>query len=345
MADQPPLTTLLSWVWIAHVIEADNAFEVQGAARVGRRFRISYAMWANGLRLVDEEGVTVGELHRRAGAACNIAGLERWGWIHVGDASAGRRAGYGTHAGVKPDTVLRPTRGGSYARRLWSRVVAEVEQRWRARFGGGVIDALRQAAALESPMPWAVPEVHPSDGFRTHVSYGAAGGGAPLVALIAQRLTAFTVEHERESSFSLPLGANLLRAVGSDLVRMRDLPMLTGVSKEGVAMATGFLGRHRSSREGREGANRTIQLTERGLAALDDYRRRIVLPADEPLRGALSVVLEQGEALSACFAPPDGCWRGEKPYLTQTRRLMADPTGTMPWHPMVLHRGGWPDGS
>jgi hypothetical protein len=63
------------------------------------------------------------------------------------------------------------------------------------------------------------------------------------------------------------------------------------------------------------------------------------------LRAGLTALLEQREALSAGFVPPSGCWRGEKRYLAQTERLIADPTAALPRQPMVLHRGGWPDGS
>jgi hypothetical protein len=41
---------------------------------------------------------------------------------------------------------------------------------------------------------------------------------------------------------------------------------------------------------------------------------------------------------------PDG-WRAQRPYVTQTTAVVADPAGTLPHYPMVLHRGGWPDGS
>src|SRR5262245_66657901 len=88
MPEQPPLTTLLSWTWIAFTIEVDNAVEAAGAERVGGLFRISMPMWANGLRFIEEEGVTVGDLHARAHAACNLGGLERWGWISIAAAPA-----------------------------------------------------------------------------------------------------------------------------------------------------------------------------------------------------------------------------------------------------------------
>ena len=109
VAGQLPLTTLLAWAWLTFAIEADNAVEAAGSEHLGRLSRISMAMWANGLRLIGEEGVTVGELQARAKANCNIGGLERWGWISVGEPGGKRRAGYGTHRGVKGDTVLRPS--------------------------------------------------------------------------------------------------------------------------------------------------------------------------------------------------------------------------------------------
>ena len=41
---------------------------------------------------------------------------------------------------------------------------------------------------------------------------------------------------------------------------------------------------------------------------------------------------------------PDG-WRASKPYAAQTERFLNDPGGQLPRYPMVLHRGGYPDGS
>jgi hypothetical protein len=69
-----PLTALLSWGWVAFTIEADNAVEAAGSERVGRLFRISLPMWANGLRFIDADGISVGELAARARAACNLGG-------------------------------------------------------------------------------------------------------------------------------------------------------------------------------------------------------------------------------------------------------------------------------
>jgi hypothetical protein len=339
-----PLTALLSWVWIANVIEVDNAFETTAAQRVVRPFRISLPMWTNGLRFIVDDGVTVDELRSLARAACNLGGLERWGWITVGEVSNKRREGYGSHRGIKGDTALRPTRAGAYARRAWPRIVAGIEERWRTRFGTDVIDALRAALTeVVVSMPWSPPEVHPSNGFRTHVVEGdAAGAEVPFVALLGQVLTAFTLEEERNAEVSLPLGANVLRVIDADVVRIRDLPALSGVSKEAIAMAMSYLQRRAFASAEPE---RRIRLTASGLDALDGYRSRASQTNRDDLRAALEAIVAQRDSLAEGLVPPEGCWRGLPPYLAQTKRLLADPTKTLPWQPMVLHRGGWPDGS
>ncbi|MCW2530285.1 MAG: hypothetical protein JWM76_5145 [Pseudonocardiales bacterium] len=347
--DRVPLSALLSWAWVAHTIEIDNAFEAVSADRVGRCVRISLAMWTNGLRHIDEDGVTVDQLRAHARAACNIGGLERWGWISVGDTGGGRRAGYGSHRGVTGETVLRPTRAGRYARRAWPKVVHGVQARWRTRFGDRVVDALLEALLLEGPgearaLPWSPPEVNPSDGFQSHTIDGPKGGEQerPLVALLGQALTRLTVEHERDAEVSLPLSANVLRVVGSGAVRVRDLPGLSGISKEAAAMAVAYLNRGGLASITSE---RVLSLKPDGLDALDGYRQRCTQSEDAALRAALEDLLGQGSALSAGLLPPQACWRAENPYLTQTRRLLANPTAALPWQPFVLHRAGWPDGS
>jgi hypothetical protein len=325
-------------------MEVDNAFEAASSRRIGPHFRISLPMWTNGLRFIAEDGITADALRREARAACNIGGLERWGWISVGDQPRRSRPGFGTQRGVKGDTVLRPTRKGVYARRLWPRVLTEVEGRWRIRFGGDVIDALYDALRTSAlTMPWSPPEVHPSDGFFTHVVAGdVVDDGHPLVARLGQTLTGRTLDYEKEAAVSAPLSANVLRVIGTGVVAIRDLPGLTGLSREGIAMAAGFL-----QRSGRAGSTpgRALRLTPEGLVALDGYRQWEARQRDSGLRGALTAIVAQRDALSAGLVPPAGCWRGEKPYLAQTQRLVADPTGALPWHPMVLHRGGWPDAS
>ena len=348
MTEPVPLTTSLARTWIAYTMEVDNLFEAAGRVHVGHHFRIATAMWANGLRVIGEDGVTVQELRTGARAACNLGGLERWGWISIGERGIGRRPGYGTHRGIRAETMVHLTPAGRYAKRRWPRGMDEVEQRWRTRFGTGPVDALiYELRTRAGAVPWAPPEVSPTDGFRTKIIDGdpdsdADPGSVPLGVLLGKVLTAATLDQERDAGASLPLTANYLRVRDTATVRLRDLPALTGISKEGTAMAVGYLQR---SGLAVAAPGRSVALTSGGLDALSDYRIRAGRLIDQELRAALTAILVQTEALSAGMIPPAGGWRGERPYRTQTERILADPTRALPWHPMVLHRGGWPDGS
>jgi hypothetical protein len=223
-----------------------------------------------------------------------------------------------------------------------------VEEGWRARFGSSVTAALRGALLAQgAPTPWSPPEVHPSDGFFTHVvgrdGPDEEGTERPLVVLLGQALTAASLEHEDGARTSLPLGANFLRLIGRREVRVADVPAMGGISKEAVAMGAGFLQRRGLAQPAPNRGG--LLLTPAGLDALTGYEQRAAHHNDQVLREGLLGVLAQSEALSAGLVPLEGGWRGEKPYLSQTQRLLASPTTALPWHPMVLHRGGWPDGS
>jgi hypothetical protein len=342
-----PLATRLSWLWTAWAIEIDNQVEAAGTDRMRRLFRISLPMWTNGLRLIDEDGISVADLQSGAHAACNIGGLERWGWISVGDTvdSHARRPGFGTHRGVRPNTVLRPTRAGSLARRLTPQLIDEAEGAWRSRFGVDALDALRSALATRDPsMPWSPPEVHPADGFRSRVIAGPDIDSAepPLVAQLGQALTVATLDFERHSESSLPMCADILRALEPDPVSQREMPIRTGVSKEAIAMAVRFAARAGLAHTA---TDKTIGLTAAGRTALTAYRRWAKRYTNVALGDAVDTILAQHGALSAGLVAPAGGWRAEKPYAKHTARMIDDPTGTLPWQPMVLHRGGWPDGS
>jgi hypothetical protein len=117
---------------------------------------------------------------------------------------------------------------------------------------------------------------------------------------------------------------------------------LSGVSKEAIAMAASYLGRRELAEQR---PDRSITLTAAGRDALGDWRARAARREDQALQACLEAILSQREAVASGLVPPEGCWRGERPYLAQTQRVLADPAAALPWHPMVLHRGGWPDGS
>jgi hypothetical protein len=97
-----------------------------------------------------------------------------------------------------------------------------------------------------------------------------------------------------------------------------------------------------------------------GLAAQGDYLRlvdaverrwRARYGAGElgALRRSLQSVTGQRDEgqprLAQGLRPYPGGWRAAEPYLRQTTAMLRDPHGALPRYPMVLHRGGWPDGS
>ena len=134
-------------------------------------------------------------------------------------------------------------------------------------------------------------------------------------------------------------------------MRIANLPRLAGVSKESVAMALGFLQRHgyavvEPAPHGDRG--KTIKLTVEGRRARAEYRR-VIRSIDASwrtrfgdavvarLQAALEPLIEGVQTPAALLAGlepyPDG-WRASLPPIT-----------CLPYYPMVLHRGGFPDGS
>jgi hypothetical protein len=122
-------------------------------------------------------------------------------------------------------------------------------------------------------------------------------------------------------------------------------PTIAGVSPEATSMALRSLAKTGYVVD----EAKLARLTPKGLEAqaaapglhadLERARRR------QRLRKAVAAVLDQSAGLSEGLRPyPDG-WRARKQYVEQTNAVIADPTGRLPHYPMVLHRGGWPDGS
>lgn len=109
---------------------------------------------------------------------------------------------------------------------------------------------------------------------------------------------------------------------------------------------------------GRRG--KVVRPTERGRRA-PDGRRRLAAKVEsgwverfgagevDRLRGALDEMRRSRTDSRPTLALglgryPDG-WRSRAPYLAQTKAMLRDPAQTLPRHPVVLHRGGYPDGS
>ena len=159
-------------------------------------------------------------------------------------------------------------------------------------------------------------------------------------------LLAFALEFERESDLSLAISANVLRVLNENGVRVRDLPLLTGVSKESISMAMGILQKkslalvERVEPEPTGSRAKVARLTPKGRKAQEAYQRLLGM-IEERWQGrfgkenirALQELLERLAGGPRLEPYPDG-WRASVPKPS-----------TLPHYPMVLHRGGFPDGS
>ncbi len=324
-------------------------------------------MWANFMQFAGADGVPLRELADLA-QMTNLAGLERWGYIAVRPDPADGRP-----APPRRDWIVAPTAAGRRAQEVWLPLAGVIEDRWRDRFGAAEISALRDALAalmarFDAELPPYLPVVRHEmfadiSRFRTRPPAVGAGREADLSVLLAQVLLAFTLEFERDSPVSLAVGANALRVLTDDGIRVRDLPRLTGVSREALSMAVGVLGRRGYAvvPPGPAGRGKLVRRTPEGRSAQEGYaasldaveqRWRIRFGAGQidALRRALQAIIDQraedGQPrLAQGLRPyPDG-WRAHPPFLSQTTAVLADPAAALPGYPMVLHRGGWPDGS
>ena len=367
---ETPISTLLSQVLITHTIELDNEFERRfAAAGVGRRFGVSLVMWSNFMRFVGD-GIAVGELPEVAAQPkprlhSMVGGMERWRYVFVGPESAPepdtRRDGWGSGRGLRRDWVVRPTPAGRKTQELWPPLHGDIERRWAERFGTHELRELRQSletvvGQLAVGLPEYLPLIAGANGLAAEVvpRERQTAGRDHLSTLLAQALLAYTLDFERESGVSLPLSANFLRVLGERGLDVRDLPAAAGVSKEATSIALRFL--TKGGYVVADTPTKLVRLTPKGSDAKQAARRahasverawrsRYGVDAVDRLRAALQAVLDQPARLSQGLQPPPDGWRAKKPYAEQTKAVLDDPIGRLPHYPMVLHRGGWPDGS
>jgi hypothetical protein len=359
------LSALLSQTLVAYTIELDNEFEhlmdhrttTLGARRdaAGGPWLVSMVMWCNCMRFVRPEGLTVGELERLARTPTNLAGMQRWGYLVVERPR--------TDEGVQvraSDLIIRPTAAGRRAQFVWRPLPEMVEHRWRERFGGETVDRLRTGlAAVVSNIDGELPDCLPILRHGWVTTIADRNGQAPrssselgLSALLSRALLAFALPFERRASLSLAISANVVRVLGSDFIRVRDVHGLAGVATEATRNALGYLDKRgcvEFKTDVSAGRGHLIRLSEKGLKAKDTYQRlvagielrwreRFGAEVVDDLRRTLErLVIPVGSArppLLSGLDPYPGGWRGA---VARIERL--------PHYPVVLHRGGFPDGS
>ncbi len=343
MGEDLPLSTLLSKTLVAFTIEFDNEFEHRAPHRTTRHgsgqgpWLASMAMWSTCMRYVDEKGVTVGELEKLVRTKTNLSGMERWRYIDVE-----RRKG------SQSQWLIRSTAKGLAAREVWRPLFGEIETRWEERFGKDEIGQLRDSlGAMVSQMDAGLPDCLPILGYGlfSKVMAGREAGAATvlhLAALLSRVLLAFAIEFESESRLSLAICANVVRVLDERGVRVRDIPLLSGVSKEAISMAMGVLQKSGDAVVEQDPAasrGKLVRLTPKGRTAQEAYRQLLSSIegrwgahfGGDAIRGLRELL--QPLAVEAAAPYPDG-WRAavRKP-------------DTLPHYPMVLHRGGFPDGS
>ena len=341
----PSLPTALSQALIAFTIEFDTEFEHRiehhtGNTAGGGVWLTSMVMWSNFIRLIPAGGVALRRVEAN-GRITNLGGLQRWGYISVG----------------QTDQRVRLEPGGRRAQQVWRPLAGEVEQRWRARFGDAAIDELRQAlsSVADPALPLYLPVLGYSDGMRAGHVRGAPGAVAEdLAALLSQALLSFTLEYEDEAALSLAMSANVVRVLSADGIPIRDLPARSGVSKEAITAAIGFLQRNGYAAVDHDPADRSrlVRLTDEGLAA-QAQGARLAKAVEQRWRkrlggdfDRLTKALITGRQLALGLQPyPDGWRAARNPYRARTHAVLADPVSALPQYPMVLHRGGYPDGS
>jgi len=362
MPDALPLPTLLSQAVVAMTIELDNELELHmphwmttgrkvGVAGSGP-WLVSWAMWANFLQYIDPTGTPRDEIQRAArvvdgGMMTALEGMTRWGYVGSGTYVKG-----GQWKKAAKDAVVTLTPAGAAAQGFFRELCPTIEKRWRKRFGVKTVDGLRKALLpfVRDGLPAYLPiaryptalraEVPPCD--REHDE--RRDGEGDLVTLLARVLLGFTLDYEDGSDLSLAIAANFLPPLDGDGELVGDLPRVTGASKEAVTYGVGYLEKSGYVAVGPDHDHpkaKRARLTAKGrkaaaahatrLAAVESsWRKQFGKNAIDELTAALAPIVGDGTPPPA----PEGTWRALIP--------MPD---TLPHHPLVLHRGGYPDGA
>jgi hypothetical protein len=359
-----PLSSLLSKTLVAFTIEFDNEAEHRLPHRTTNHgatpgtlhapWLVSMAMWFNCMRFVDDDGITVRELERRARTPTNLAGMQRWGYIRVAADPADPRP-----KPPKSAWVVRATTGGRTAQKVWQPLFAEIEKRWNERFGAATIEGLEESlGSIAAQVGHSLPDCMPILGYgltnADRLAMSAAASTTDqdhsLPALLAKVLLAFALDSERKSAISLAIYANLLRILDATGVRVRDLPALSGVSNESLSMATGILLKRRLAVvEPAAKSGKRVLLTSAGVTSAEEHQK-ILADIESEWNARLGVDLLQKlrnslEQLDGDGTPANSpLFRGLEPHPDGWRAAIPR-VSTLPHFPMVLHRGGFPDGS
>jgi hypothetical protein len=282
----------------------------------------SMTMWWNCMKYVGEEPLGVKELAILARTTTNLHGMQRWGYIT---------------ADAAPPKLIRATAKGLRAREICAPLPGEIEKRWENRFGEAAVDRLREALyAIVSQFELDFPDCLPILGYGLFSKppdrkrSSPVGRDLPLCALLARIVLAFGMDFECGQELSLAICADVVRVLDEKGVRLRDIPVLS--------MAMGIL-----RKKGMVTVDKLVRLTVAGVKAQTAYRERIALIEKQwEERFGKKAIGALREALVPFTL--ELLLRGIEPYPAGWRASVRKPA-VLPYFPMVLHRGGYPDGS
>jgi DNA-binding MarR family transcriptional regulator len=371
-----PLSALLSHALVAFTIEFDNEFERRAPHRTtnhapssGARdapWLVSMVMWTKFLRFVPDAGVSVSDLQLLTQLSEKelrtwLTRLSKWWRYVVVEPDPARSHAKNPTAGW----IVRPTAGGRKALEVWRPLTGVIESRWEKRFGKAEIENLKESLRavvkqMDVELPGSLPilgyglfnQGPELKGFAPPAHDNFAASACTLPALLSKALLAFALEFERDSDVSLAISANVLRVIGDEGVRVRDLPRLTSVSNEAINMALGWLekrGHVAVEKESTGSRVKVLRLTAIGKQARDAYHRRTFdIEKSWQARFSEATVHALREALEKLAldsnAQSSSLFHGLETYPEGWRASVPKPDG-FPHFPMILHRGGFPDGS
>ena len=367
------LSSLLSQALVAHTIEIDNEAEPQLPHRTtrgddseavhGAPWLVSFPLWANVLQYLDgHEARTVADLRTSARTdRLLLAGLRRWGYVAVTPP-----ANQPLMNPPQEDATVRARKGARRAMEVWRTLPAVVDERWRTRLGPPVVDRLERAlrtifGALTIDPPAYMPVIHPTQGGKVEQAppirrHGRCARTAPArrrpllppqrgaPRLHARRRVggADGAGHQRQHPARahhfgdahrgpappdrrVPRGQRHVRRVAGTPGLRRD-----GAGSDGIPRAVAPA--HAEGSKAQQSARRVLDTTEMA------WRTRFGSVAMADLTAALEQIVGDGSFSGSPLAP------GLVPYDGTWRAALRRPEA-LPHHPMVLHRGGYPDGS
>jgi DNA-binding MarR family transcriptional regulator len=304
-------------------------------------------MWLQLMRFVPDQGINAKELYRLTDLSPKVFRMwlirmsKWWGYLTVSK------------------MFVRPTPGGLKALETWRPLTRVIEKRWQKRFGKDVIELREVMQSMVRKFSNDYPDYLPVLGYellsrppaaKSREAARISRSDRTLPTLLSKLLLAFAVEFERDSGLSLAVSANLLRLTSEEGIRVRDLPRLSGVSKEAIAMAlrrAEECGLGVVQKQSASSPVKMFVLTPEGRRAREMYHQLVWNIEKnwkasfgrenvEKLRELLERIIGTPESsllLEGLKPYPEG-WRASVPALKQ-----------LPHYPMVLHRGGFPDGS